>query len=80
LLQLFLGRQLWPPREQRSPAWNSGGPWIAPEDAMKDYTWTPVEVESPSHLDLKLPLLPCRDGFARDVFVLAYPTPGTGCF
>ena len=61
-----------------SPVWNSGGPWVKPEDAMKEYTWSRLEVEGGRNLSVTLPPLPCREGFARDALVIAYPTPGHG--
>lgn len=61
-----------------SPIWNSGGPWVKPADAMKEFSWSRVEVEGPKHISMALPPLPQREGFSRDAFVVAYPTPGTG--
>lgn len=61
-----------------SPIWNSGGPWVAPEDAMKEFTWSRMEVEGPGKISQLLPPLPGRENFVRDVFVVAYPRPGGG--
>lgn len=61
-----------------SPVWNSGGPWVNADDAMKEYTWSRIELEGPGDRELALPALPAREGFARDAFVVAYPTPGRG--
>ena len=61
-----------------SPVWNSGGPWVKPADAMKEFSWSRTEVDGGREISLALPPLPQREGFARDAFVVAYPTPGTG--
>ena len=69
------------------PGWSSsGGPWVAPEDAMKTVTWseTPVEGGRTVNIDLPLPeavlgVLPDRDGsaaqFYRDIAVYAVRNP-----
>lgn len=61
-----------------SPVWNSGGPWVKAEDAMKEYTWSRLETEGPGEREFDLPALPAREGFSSDAFVVAYPTPGQG--
>ena len=59
------------------PGWSSsGGPWIKPENAMKEirYTETFVEGGKPLDIALKQPS-PGRDNkFYRDVAVLAFPS------
>lgn len=45
----------------------SGGPWVAPEDAMQEVVWTETRVHGPSRLDGFLPEpVPCL-GFERDM-------------
>ena len=39
-----------------APGWSStGGPWVAPEDAMKKLTWRTIEVTGGSQQQIKLP-------------------------
>jgi hypothetical protein len=74
-----------------SPGWSeAGGPWVAPEQAMKKLVWSETAVEGPAHFDSKLPEPPSNEGpvrdlsagartdtpgFYRDSAILAYRTP-----
>lgn len=53
--------------------WNLGGPMVKPEDAPKKLVWSEVRVTEDRNLEIKLPQPKGRDGFYRDLFVLAYP-------
>ena len=52
--------------------WNLGGPMVKPDDAPKKLVWTEARVSGGSNLTLKLPQPKGRDGYYRDLFVLAY--------
>ncbi|HZH66004.1 MAG TPA: glycosyl hydrolase [Flavisolibacter sp.] len=56
---------------------SSGGPWITPEKSMKQFVWTKTTVSGgkPVSLFLKKPF--AKDGFYRDVAVVAYRTTST---
>jgi len=72
-----------------SPGWSeTGGPWVAPADAMKKYVWSETVVEGGRRLDLALPAPPKTAGGFQgaktgksgieaygDAAVFAYPTP-----
>jgi hypothetical protein len=53
--------------------WNLGGPVVKPEDAAKKLTWSEVRATGPAKLNLSLPEPKSRDGFYRDLFVIAFP-------
>ncbi|MHB1021146.1 MAG: glycosyl hydrolase [Acidobacteriaceae bacterium] len=53
--------------------WNLGGPMVKPEEAAKVLTWSRLDVDSSTEAALKLPQPPTRNGFYRDIAVLAYP-------
>lgn len=53
--------------------WNLGGPTVKPEDASKLLTFSRVFVEGGKPQDLAIPSPPSRNGFYRDIAVLAYP-------
>jgi hypothetical protein len=53
--------------------WNLGGPMVPPEDAPKKLVWTFTRVHGPTRAVLALPRPEARDGFYRDLYVLAYP-------
>lgn len=58
------------------PGWSaSGGPWITPELAMQEVTWSETVVEGPCEFTVALPQPPARLGFYRDAAVIAFPTP-----
>jgi hypothetical protein len=52
--------------------WNLGGPDVAPAEATKRLTWSETHVE-PGTATVKLPQPDSRDGFYRDIAVLAIP-------
>jgi hypothetical protein len=52
----------------------SGGPWISPENSMKDFVCSKTYLKGGKKLRLKLPQPVSRNNFYRDVTVLAYPT------
>ena len=54
--------------------WNLGGPRVSPDEAAKQLTWTEVEVSGPKTLTELPPQPEAREGFYRDVALLAYPT------
>ena len=65
---------------QNCPGWSmSGGPWIAPSNAMRKlvYSRTDVEAGKPFNGELPVPGNMHRDRKRdyKDLFVLAYPTP-----
>lgn len=53
---------------------SSGGPWIAPEKAMKQATWTKTLITSADNSPLILPHPTAVEGFYRDVAVVAVRT------
>ncbi|MCP5517169.1 MAG: discoidin domain-containing protein [Verrucomicrobiales bacterium] len=53
--------------------WNLGGPMVTPDDAPKKLVWTRLTVDSPTVTPLKVEPPRGRDGYYRDLFVLAYP-------
>jgi hypothetical protein len=58
------------------PGWSgSGGPWITPELAMQEYTWSEMTVDGGHELSATLPKPARRLGFYRDAAVVAFPTP-----
>ncbi len=52
--------------------WNLGGPIVTAEDAAKKLTWSEARVSGPTNIALPLPAPAARDGFYRDLFVVAY--------
>ena len=54
---------------------SSGGPWITPEQSMKQFVWTKTLVSGGHAVDLALPRPAEVEGFYRDVAVVAYRTP-----
>lgn len=53
--------------------WNLGGPPVKVEDAAKKLVWTTTPVAKAGKLPVPLAKPDGRDGFYRDLFVLAYP-------
>lgn len=53
----------------------SGGPWITPEQSMKQFVWSKDFVEGGKNIQLKLKKPFSRMGFYRDAYVLAFPAP-----
>lgn len=51
----------------------SGGPWVKPEHAMQNLTWSKMKISGPKNFDGVLPQPKSKLGFYRDVAVLALP-------
>src|ERR1035438_1170176 len=54
--------------------WNLGGPVVKAEDAAKKLTWTEATTNGPAKFNQALPMPKTRDGFYRDIAVVAYRT------
>jgi len=54
-------------------SWNSGGPWITPEDASKELLWSELRVKGPKKLSAVLPLPKKTSSHFKDVTVMAVP-------
>jgi hypothetical protein len=54
--------------------WNLGGPMVKPEDAAKKLAWTEALTNGPAKFNQALPMPKTRDGFWRDIAVVAYRT------
>ena len=52
--------------------WNLGGPVVKAEDAAKKLTWTEAHTNGPMRFNHALPMPKIRDGFYRDIAVVAY--------
>lgn len=60
------------------PGWSSsGGPWITPELSMQALVWSTVECKGPGKIRQKMQLPLVREGFYRDIRVMALPVPET---
>jgi hypothetical protein len=53
--------------------WNLGGPDVKPEDASKLLTWSQTAVKGGQHVVVKLAAPAQKNGFYREIAVLAYP-------
>lgn len=53
--------------------WNLGGPQVRPEEASKLLTWSRTLVRSGNSAPISLALPPIKNGFFRQIAVLAYP-------
>lgn len=53
--------------------WNLGGPCVKPDDAAKKLVWTETTFTAGSGESGKLARPATRDGYYRDLFVVAYP-------
>jgi hypothetical protein len=53
--------------------WNLGGPGVRPEEASKLLTWSRTSVRSGEAGPISLALPPVKNGFYRQIAVLAYP-------
>jgi hypothetical protein len=56
--------------------WNVGGPMVTPEDAVKKLVWSEVVMTGPGPITVQtkdFSPIQIRDGFYRDLFVLAFP-------
>ena len=51
---------------------SSGGPWVTPENSMKQIVWTETIVDGGT-VSVELNQPTAREGFYRDVAVIAYP-------
>jgi alpha-L-rhamnosidase len=59
-------------------SWNSGGPWITPDDGSKKLLWSELAVEGPSEFSGVLPL-PAKVGSVfQETAVIAVPVAGSG--
>jgi len=57
------------------PGWSaSGGPWITPELAMKQVTWSEAYVAGGTSIKRILPKPPNRLNYYNDIAVLAFPS------
>lgn len=54
---------------------SSGGPWVKPEHAMQNLTWSETTVKGPAHFDAVLPKPESKQGYYKDVAVYAIKTP-----
>jgi hypothetical protein len=52
----------------------TGGPWIKPEQSMKQYIWSTALVEGGRQVNVRLPKPKGNMDFYRDVAVIAWPT------
>jgi hypothetical protein len=52
--------------------WNLGGPMVTPEEAPKKLVWTESRAAGPNTVETKLTTPKGRDGFYRDLYVLAF--------
>lgn len=53
--------------------WNLGGPGVKPEEASKILTWSSMPVRGGAATSIKLPMPEIKNGFYREIAVLAYP-------
>lgn len=53
---------------------SSGGHWIKPEQSMKMVVWSEKVVEGGKELEMQLEQPTTREGFYKDIAVLAYPS------
>jgi hypothetical protein len=53
--------------------WNLGGPWVKPEQASKLLTWSRTTVRAGASGPIALSFPPTKNGFYRQIAVLAYP-------
>ena len=60
------------------PGWSaSGGPWITPELAMQQFTYSEVTLAEGGPVSIRLPEPPKTAGFYKDAAVIAFPSlPG----
>ncbi len=57
--------------------WNgSGGPWIQPDQAMQEVTWSEIEITGPRAYQGELPQPEAVSGYYRDIVVQAFPSVG----
>jgi alpha-L-rhamnosidase len=53
--------------------WNLGGPWVQPEQASKLLTWSRTVVRANAKDLVRIEMPPVKNGFYRQIAVLAYP-------
>jgi hypothetical protein len=53
--------------------WNLGGPMVTPNDAAKKLVWSENIVNGPNPTPARLSQAKARDGYYRDLFVVAFP-------
>ncbi len=53
--------------------WNLGGPRVKPEQASKVLTWSRISVTGGKPISMDLPSHPIKNGYYREIAVLAYP-------
>ena len=53
--------------------WNLGGPDVTPENASKLLTFSRTVIQGGKPADITVPKPPAREGFYRDIALLAYP-------
>jgi alpha-L-rhamnosidase len=53
--------------------WNLGGPDVTPDQASKLLTWSRTAFEAGKGINVALTMPPAKNGFYRDIAVLAYP-------
>lgn len=53
---------------------SSGGPWVTPEQSMKMVVWSETVVKGGQKTAISLPKPTAREGFYRDIAVIAYPS------
>ncbi len=58
--------------------WNLGGPIVKAEDAAKKLAWTEALTNGPAKFNQALPMPKIRDGFYRDIAVVAYRSRDPG--
>jgi hypothetical protein len=57
------------------PGWSSsGGPWITPELAMQDVTWSETYISGGKAINIDLPKPANRLNYYRDIAVIAFPS------
>lgn len=52
----------------------TGGPWISPENAMQQVVWSEATVKGGEPVSVQLPKPFAKQGFYKDIAVLAYPS------
>lgn len=52
---------------------SSGGPWVKPEDSMKKIVFSETRFRGPGRISLPLEQPPVKEGFYRDICVIAVP-------
>jgi hypothetical protein len=55
----------------------TGGPWIDPENSMKQCVWSKTYLKGGSQVEISLPEPGTNSDFYRDINVIAYPATGS---